>query len=257
MIATALPFIAGAEIASSVMVASIQSLYGTAKSVNDFINEHIESLKESDNHTISRTGSVLEMAKYGFGIGFITPVAVIAAGQMILGNPLSAVVTVATSPVNPIAMTCAAVGAIYYGWNALTDQEKNEILEKLSKGLEIGVQLIKSIIGFIIDKTTELWTSENITEIKKYISSAAAVFGKTLGDITQKLFDKVADGLDTIKSTTSKAMASTADLASDAYDVVKEKSSKAADLASGAYDSMKEQGGKAVERIIISKKSND
>jgi hypothetical protein len=237
MIATALPFIAGAEIASSVMVASIQTLYGTAKSINDFLNEHIENLKVSDNQTISRTGSVLEMAKYGFGIGFITPVAVIAAGQMLLGNPLSAVVTVATSPVNPIAMTCAAVGAIYYGWNALTEQEKNEMLEKLSKGLEIGVQLIKSIIGFIIDKTTELWTSENISEIKKYISSAAAVFGKTLGDVTNSIRDKVVDGFDTIKTMAGEAIDKTGEVLSD------------------TYGTMKEHGGKAVEHFKLNKKN--
>lgn len=227
MIATALPFIAGAEIASSMMVASIQTLYGTAKSINDFLNEHIENLKVSDNQTISRTGNVLEMAKYGFGIGFITPVAVIAAGQMILGNPLSAVVTVATSPVNPIAMTCAAVGAIYYGWNALTEQEKNEMLEKLSRGLEIGVQLIKSIIGFIIDKTTELWTSENISEIKKYISSAAAEFGKTLGDVTNSIRDKVVDGFDTFKTMAGGAIDKTGEVLSETFDTVKEHGEKA------------------------------
>lgn len=236
MIATALPFIAGAEIASSVMVASIQTLYGTAKSINDFLNEHIENLKVSDNQTISRTGNVLEMAKYGFGIGFITPVAVIAAGQLILGNPLSAVVTVATSPINPIAMTCAAVGAIYYGWNALTEQEKNEMLEKLSKGLEIGVQLIKSIIGFIIDKTTELWTSENISEIKKYISSAAAEFGKTLGDVTNSIRDKVVDGFDTFKT-----------IAGGAID-------KTGEVLSETFDTVKEHGGKAVEHLKSKKK---
>lgn len=236
MIATALPFIAGAEIASSVMVASIQTLYGTAKSINDFLNEHIKNLKVSDNHTISRTGDVLEMAKYGFGIGFITPVAVIAAGQLLLGNPLSAVVTVATSPVNPIAMTCAAVGAIYYGWNALTEQEKNEMLEKLSKGLEIGVQLIKSIIGFIIDKTTELWTSENISEIKKYISSTAAVFGKTLGDVTDSIRDKVVDGFDTFKTMAGRAIDKTGEVLSETFDTVKE------------------HGGKAVEHLKSKKK---
>jgi hypothetical protein len=226
MIASAPPIIVGAEIASSVMVASIQALYGTAKSINDFLNEHIVDMKTSDNHTVSRTGSVLEMAKYGFGIGFITPVAVIAAGQLILGNPLSAVVAVATSPVNPIAMTCAAVGAIYYGWNALSDQEKNEILEKLSKGLEIGVQLIKSIIGFIIEKTTELWTSENFTEIKKYISSAAASFGKTLGDVTNSIRDKVVDGFDSFKTMAGEAMDKTGEVLSDTYDVVKEQGEK-------------------------------
>ena len=35
-----------------------------------------------------------------------------------------------------IAMTCAAIGAIYYGWSALSDVEREEMLDKLSKGLD-------------------------------------------------------------------------------------------------------------------------
>ena len=47
-------------------------------------------------------------------------------------------------------MTCAAVGAILYGWNALSEQERNDILDRLSRGLEIGIELIKSIVIFVI-----------------------------------------------------------------------------------------------------------
>jgi len=256
MIATALPFVAGAEIASNVILKSITALYGTAKSINDFINEHIEEMKVSENHTASRTGSVLDMAKYGFGIGFITPVVVIATGQLILGNPLTAAVVVATSPINPIAMTCAAVGAIYYGWNVLTDQEKNEILEKLSKGLEIGIQLIKSVIGFIIDKTKELWASENLVEIKKYISSAAKVFGKNLSEVTHKFVDILSDTGDSIKTIAGEAIEKTGDVLSDACDAIKVTGGKAAEFASDTYDSVKVQGEKAVERIKSNKSNN-
>lgn len=242
------PLMAGAE---AVMVASIKALYGTAESVNDFLNDHINEMQKSENPTISRTGRVLEMAKYGFGIGYITPVVVIATGQLILGNSLSAISTVATAATltNPIAMTCAAVGAVYYGWSALSDQEKNEILEKLSQGLEIGIEMIKSVIRFVIDKTKEFWNSENLSEIKKNISSAAEVFGKTLGDVTHMISDKLSDGLNTIKTKTIDAMDKTADLASDVYVAVKEKTEKAAEFAVDAYDSVKEQGEKTVEHI--------
>ena len=207
MVVAALPAMAvGAEvfsIASSAMVAGIKTLYGISKDINEYLDEHIEQMKLSENPTISRTGRIFEMAKYGFGMGYITSVVVIAVGQLILGNGLAAITTVATAATltNPIAMTCAAVGAIYYGWGALSDQEKNEMLEKLSHGLNIGIEMIRSVIRFLIDKTKEIWTSDNLVEIKKNISTAAAVFGKTLGDVTHKLVDKVADGLDTIKST--------------------------------------------------------
>jgi len=242
------PLMAGVE---AVMVASIKALYGTAESINDFLNDHIEEMQKSENPTISRTGRVLEMAKYGFGIGYITPVVIIAAGQLILGNSLSAVTTAATTVTltNPIAMTCAAVGAIYYGWSALSEQEKNELLEKLSHGLEIGIEMIKSVIRFVIDKTKEFWNSENLSEIKKNISTAAEIFGKTLGDVTHKISDKFSDGLNTIKTKTIDAMDKSVDFASDAYVAVKEKTEKAAEFAADAYDSVKEQGEKAVEHI--------
>ncbi len=120
-------------------------------------------------------------------------------------------------------MTCAAVGAIYYGWSALTDQEKDEIIEKLSKGLEIGIEMIKSVIRFVIDKTKELWNSENLSEIKGYISNAAKVFGKTLADVTHILSDKIFGGLSAIKTKTMESFDKTTEFGSQAIDVIKEK----------------------------------
>lgn len=200
MAAKANPVIGGAmvgaeviSIASTVMVTGIKTLYGISKGINDFIDEHIEQMKLSENLTVSQSGRVLEMAKFGFGIGYITPVVVIATGQLILGNSLSAITTVATAATlsNPIAMTCAAVGAIYYGWSALSDQEKNELIEKLSKGLEIGRELIKAMISFVIDKTQELLDKSMnlLRDLKNYTGSAAVVFGKKLYDVTGKVKD--------------------------------------------------------------------
>lgn len=248
MTVVAHPLMAGVE---AVMITSIKALYGATESINDFLNEHIMEMQKSENPTISRTGRVLEMAKYGFGIGYITPVVVIAAGQLILGNSLSAVTTAATAVTltNPIAMTCAAVGAIYYGWSALTDQEKNEMLETLSHGLEIGIEMIKSVIRFVIDKTKEFWNSENLSEIKNNISIAAEIFGKTLGDVTQNISDKFSDGLNNIKTKTFDAMDKTADLASEVYISVKDKAEKAAGFAADTFDSVKGQGKKAAEHI--------
>ena len=114
----AMPFFAGASIAN-IMIDSIRSLYGTAKNINDFLNDHIDEMKKADNPTISRTGNVLEMAKYGFGVGYITPLVVIAAGQMILGNPLAAVGAIVTSPTNPFSLTCVAVEHSIFGLGCL------------------------------------------------------------------------------------------------------------------------------------------
>lgn len=222
---------AGSHPALSVIAKAIKTLYGMAEEINKYIDKHIEEMKNSENPTIARTGRVLEMAKFGFGIGYITPVIVIAVGQLLLGNPLSAAGTVVTAATltNPIAMTCAAIGAIYYGWGALTEVERNEMLDKLSRGLEVGIELIKSIVHFIVDKTKELLSSKNIEEMKKFIAAAAATFGKTLGDVTHKITDVVSDSLEALRKKSGVAIDRTVDIASDAYMTVKETAGKVAD----------------------------
>jgi len=224
---------AGPLPALSAIAQAIKALYGMAEDVNEYLDKHIEEMRNSENPTISRTGRVLEMAKYGFGIGYITPVIVIATGQLLLGNTLSALATVATAATltNPVAMTCAAIGAIYYGWGALTDVERNEILDKLGKGLDVGIELIKSIVHFIVDKTKELLNSKNIEEMKKFIAAAAATFGKTLGDVTHKITDVVSDSFDVFRKKSGVAIDRTVDLASDAYVTVKENAEKVANRA--------------------------
>lgn len=231
--------IAGVTTASNVMVGSIKALYGMAISINDFFDDQIEEMKGKENTTVSQTGRVLEAAKSGFGIGFISPVVVIATGQLILGNPLTAVGVVVTAPLNPIAMTCAAVGAVYYGWNALNDQEKTELLDKLSEGLEIGVELIKSIIRFVIEKTKKFLSADNLDEIKKYISRAADTFGRKLSDVTGTIGDKLSDAGDVIVKKTSEMM------------------DKTSEFLSETIDGIKEHGGKVIDKLNHNKEKND
>lgn len=232
-----LPALGAGGMVLSAMASAVNALYGMAVNINDYLDDHIKDMKGSDNPTISRSGRILEMAKLGFGIGYITPVVVISVGQLLLGNTLSAITTIATAATltNPIAMTCAAIGAIYYGWGALSDTEREEILEKLSAGLEVGIELIKSIVRFVVEKIKELLSSKNIEEIKKYIGSAAAVFGKSLSDVTHKFTDVVSGSFDAFKKTTSSAMERTFDVATDAYEGV-----------GSGVDMLKEKVGDAV-----------
>jgi len=235
--------------ALSPMAQVIGVMYQITKDINNGINDLLEDMKQSENATISRTGRVLEGAKYGFGVGYMTPVVVIAVGQLLLGNPLHAIAA-ATSMAwpNPVSMTCAAVGAIIYGWNALTPQEREETLEKLSKGLEIGIELIKSIIRFVIEKTKEILSSENIEELKKYIESVAATFGKKLSDVTRKVTDIVSDGYDKLKKKAGDVVDKTVDLASDAYQSGSESAGKAAntvlETAENVANGIREKLGK-------------
>ncbi len=245
----------GVKVVVGTIAQSIKALYGIAGDVNEYLNKHIEEMTKSENATISRSGRVIEMAKQGFGIGYITPVVIIAAGQLLLGNTFAAIGTVATAATltNPIAMTCAAIGAIYYGWGALSDVERNEILDKISKGLEVGIELIKSIVRFVTDKTKELLSSKNIEEIKKFVGSAAAVFGKTLGDVTHRVADVVGDTFNVVKKKSGKAMDLTIDAASETFQVVKKKSGEAMELtshvASDAYRSVSETASDTYQSV--------
>lgn len=231
---------AGLGMASPVGMA-VSSLYGVASAgakvvsigvkgavdgghaLNKFLDEHIGEMQSSDNPTISRTGRIFEMVKFGFGVGWGTGVAVIAAGQLILGNNIfSTAWTVATAPINPVALTCAAMGAVYYGWNALSDEERTELLEKLSKGLEIGIAFITSIIEFVLNACRKIFSSENLEELKKIVGKCAAQFGKTLSSITHKIADAVSDTYSFIKKKTEDAYDTTKEVAGNAYDVVAE-----------------------------------
>eukprot|EP01034_Spumella_vulgaris_P040902 gene40902-50605_t len=73
-------------IPSSALTKALKAIYGTASALNEFMDTHIAALKASENATISRTGELLGEAKTGFMIGYVTPIAVVAVGQLLLGN---------------------------------------------------------------------------------------------------------------------------------------------------------------------------
>jgi len=210
MIAAALPM---AGFATSTMVRAIQGLYGIAIDVNTWTDNHLRELQNSDNLTVARTGKVLEGAKLGFGLGYVVPVTAIAVGQFLLGNTLQAAITVGTAATltNPFAMTCAAVGAICYGWGALSSDEQKNVLETIGAGLKIGVELIKSVVNFIISTTKELMNSKNLAEIKDFVREAAATFGKTLSDVTHAISDRITDTAQAAKALAISAVDATVD----------------------------------------------
>lgn len=228
-----------ADFAFSGMASAIKGLYGMGVEVNDFFNDHIDKMKASENDTIQMTGRVMEGAKFGFGIGYTSSMVIIAAGQLLLGNSLiSAAGNAAAAAVtlNPISMTCAAVGAIYFGWNGLNAKEKEDILEKLTKGLEVGAELIKSIIQFLISKTKELFSSENIAQFKSFIKEVASKFGKSLYDITGTLTDFVRGAADKAVEMTAKAGELTVHTVGQTTTAVRVAMVKTGDAASSAAE---------------------
>jgi hypothetical protein len=111
-----------------------------------------------------------------------------------------------------------------------------------ARGLEVGIELIKSMVGFIINKTKELLSSKNIDDIKSFIESAASVFGKSLGDVTHKLSDVASDTFDVFKKQGSLAMERTFEAATDARENVALTAAKVGE----SVDSLKEKIGEAI-----------
>lgn len=216
---TFLPFVP-----SNPIVDAIKALYGVASAVNEFIDKHIDDLKNHPNQTISATGRILEGAKIGFGIGYITPLILTATGQLLLGNNLQVVVTTAVSGAlsNPLAMTCAAIGAIYYGWQALTEDEKNAILDRLTHAFEVGAELIKSMVSYVITSLGTLLSKENLSEFKNFIAAAAENFGTTLAEITRDIKDKLFHVISWVGDAWNDASTSVKEGAEKTKDSVKE-----------------------------------
>jgi hypothetical protein len=212
--------IAIAQLSHSPLVLALQAIYGAAKTVNEFVDEQIEKLKTHTDETIRASGRLLEGAKYGFGIGYITPVIIQIAGQLILGNPLAVVkvITTAATFSNPVAITCAAIGAIYFGWKALSNEERDAIIDRLMQAFEIGAELVKSIMMYVVTKLGDLVSEERIGEYKKFVTTAAHSFGRNLSDITRDLGDKMIE----TKEAIGDALHSTGDFISDKAMVIKE-----------------------------------
>ncbi|WP_225421616.1 hypothetical protein [Sphingomonas parva] len=243
------------DIGSSVIVRAVGATYHVAGAINEFIDRHIAEMRTSDIPTVERSGRVLEAAKTGFGIGYAAPVVVIAAGQILLGNPLSAVVTVGSALTlsNPVAMTCAAVGAVYYGYGALSENEREALLLRLGHGLEIGIELVRSIIDFAVSSIKRILSSEQIAEFKAFVRSAAESFGRHLSEVTGLLSDKLSDGFVVLKETSEWAASAAVGIASGGVSQVRTASgyvaSAAQSGASATYDGVAAAIGKLSSKV--------
>lgn len=186
---------------------ALAALYGVASTFNEFIDKQIESMKNSTKEAVQTCGRLLEGAKFGFGLGYIAPIIILATGQLLLGNPLAAAVTVTTGATltNQMAMTSAAIGAIYFGWDALSDDERQNILDRLTEDLVAGVELVKAVIRYVIDFMRDALTSNSIDEIREFISKAAGEFGKTFSEVSRAIKDKVSDAADYVADKVSDA----------------------------------------------------
>ena len=156
-----------------------------------FVSKHIELLESSENEAVARSGFVLRRAQDGFGLGYKVPLAVIAMGQTMLGLDLA--VSAPFIATNPAAFTCAAIGAIYYGYAALSEDERHKLNTAVSAAIEAGVELVRSIVEFCIGTLKSVLDKQTLIAVRDFVAEYAQMAGSSLAEVTGKLSDKAAE----------------------------------------------------------------
>jgi hypothetical protein len=236
------------------LVLALTALWGVSQSVSSWVDGHIDDMRGSKNGTIAATGKVLEAAKFGFGLGYITPFALTMMGQLILGafNDTNAVVTAANLAMtagsavtftNPVAVTCGAIGAIFFGWIALSDDEKNALISRVTEALEVGAELVRAMVDFLIRTMKSIFSEENMAELKRMLKSAAETIGRTLSDITKSILDAVVDGANAVKrgvdqaaDAVGDALGAAGDAISETYEDLKDRVTRSTSESNGKSD---------------------
>lgn len=153
-----------------------------------FVTQHIELLEASDNEAVARSGFVLRRAQDGFGLGYKVPLAVMAMGQAMLGLDLAVAAPFIAS--NPAAFTCAAIGAVYYGYSALSDDERQTLHKVVGMAIDVGIELVRSVIEFCIATLKSILDKQTLVAVRDFVAEYARLAGSSLGEVTGKLSDR-------------------------------------------------------------------
>jgi phage-related protein len=192
--------------ALSLAVSATSGISTAITAANNATNSMIDELKSSQNITINRVGRVLEGAKAGFLLGYVTPSILTAVGvALTTGDLLIAVGGGIGVLSNPVAGVCAAVGAVYFGWKALSEKERDSILSQVGEFLNVGYELIKSVINLALKLMKNLLTTDNLNELRESVSDAAESVGRHLSDITHSARDKFSEAAESIQNTAKNA----------------------------------------------------
>lgn len=168
-------------------VLALAGKYGVAD-VASFLLDHIHVLTNGDAGELAkRCGEVLQEVIGGFGIGAETGLALIGVGQVLLGNPMTAASATAVTT-NPVAMTCAAMGAIYYGWGALKKEEQDTTLALVGKAFGMGVELVRAVVDLAMKLLRAL--ASYARELKQWVADGVAAYGGRLSDVTRAFSDR-------------------------------------------------------------------
>ena len=138
---------------------------------------------------------MLKRTYEGYGVGYKVPLAVLAIGRAMIGVDLAVSAPFIAS--NPVAFTCAAVGAVYYGYNALDEDEKLIIGNRVADAFGFGVELVSSLVRFCIDQMASVFDKDMLRALKESLSQVATALGLTVYEITGALRDRLASAAST------------------------------------------------------------
>ena len=171
---------------------AVSGIAAAVKEANDLTDSMIANLKANENLTINRVGRVLEGVKFGFLLGYVSPSILTAVGVCLTTGSLTMATGAGIAMIaNPVAGVSAAVGAVFFGWKALSDREREDVISQVGDFLKVGVEQIKAVVEFAIKLMKDLFTADNIQEIKETVAEAAATVGRHISDITKSLGDKI------------------------------------------------------------------
>ena len=171
---------------------AVSGVAAAVKEANDLTDSMIANLKANENLTINRVGRVLEGVKFGFLLGYVSPSILTAVGVCLTTGSLTMATGAGIALIaNPVASVSAAVGAVFFGWKALSDREREDVINQVGDFLKVGVEQIKAVVEFAIKLMKDLFTADNIQEIKETVAEAAATVGRHISDITKSLGDKI------------------------------------------------------------------
>jgi len=106
---------------------------------------------------------------------------------------LSATKTVLTAATltNPIASTCAAIGAIYFGWKALNKSEQQDIISSLCQGFALTGEVIREILDFALKMLHDVLGRKEVQGLKTLLADFAGKLGRSIYSVTGRLIDLV------------------------------------------------------------------
>lgn len=243
-----IPALQAASVAAKGTALAVKTLAAAVAEANETTDAMIDKLKSSENLTVNRVGRVLEGTKFGFMLGYLTPSILTAVGVTLTTGSLVSAVTGGIAVLgNPVAGVCAAVGAVYFGWKALSDEEREVVVDQVCEFLRVGVEQIKAVVNFALNLMTDLLTADNFREIKETVAEAASVAGRNIADITHSIKDKAFKAAQTISDTVSSVSQAASGAAENVADAVKDKAAIAAQVASSTGE---------LARGLLNRKSN-